>query len=123
MPKAACLALDTKDDRREMHQLLERIPPRLRLQWLASCCRMVTGPHSDKVRVKATTTGENAMEVFLDAWQLFVQYQLDPTAAAVELERLARDSAGLVFAFRARPALDPANPLALALPASAAAPV
>lgn len=95
MPKSACLALDTKDDRREMHQLLERLPPAARLRWLQWCCDAVPGPHRGKVKVNRFTTGENALEVFLDAWQLFVQYELDPTAAAAHLESLVSRSLGL----------------------------
>lgn len=89
MPKSVALILDTKDDRREMLSLLERISPRDRLRWLAWCCRQVTGPHGDKVRVAARSTGENAIEVLMDQWQLIVQYELDPTPAAELLEKIA----------------------------------
>jgi hypothetical protein len=90
MPRPVSLTLDTKDDRREMISLLERLPPRKRLEWLARCCTRVTGPHGDKVRVAARSTGENAVEVFMDFNILCVQYDLDPTEPAVWLEHAVR---------------------------------
>lgn len=96
MPRSKSLILDTRDDRREIHQLLESITPADRLAWLQWCCNQVKGPHGDKIKVRRTTTGENAMELFLDFWQLVVQYEFDPTPAAERLEEIARRSPGFV---------------------------
>jgi hypothetical protein len=91
--KPPILQLDTLDDRREVHQLLERLPPARRLQWLQWCCDRVTGPHGDKIKVAPHSTG-GAMEVFLDFWQLVNNYDLDPVPMVVRLEAAVRRSGG-----------------------------
>lgn len=90
MPKSIVLSLDTRDDRTEMVSALSRLSPADRLAWLAWCCKRVKGKHGDKVRVAARSTGDNPVEVFMDAQQLFLSYDLDPIPAAVMLERLVK---------------------------------
>jgi hypothetical protein len=71
--------VDTRDDRREVHGLLVRLPPRLRISWLKWCCTKCALPNSDKrAVVLPTTTGQNAMEIYFDFWSLCNEYRLDP---------------------------------------------
>lgn len=70
---------DTRDDRKEIAYLLEKIPPTLRVRWLRWCCTKCTLPNS-AVRpcVPPYSTGENAMECYFDFWSLVNQYRLKP---------------------------------------------
>ena len=77
--KPLYMAHDNLDDRREVHRLLTRLPPILRLRWLKWCCARCTLPNSNKHPVIGLgTTGANGMEIFYDFWQLANQYNLDP---------------------------------------------
>ena len=101
--KSQLLTLDTKDDRRELHGLLGKLPPRERLRFLEWCCG--SAPKGSKLPVPAVwkmrATAEEAMrcdradlrltnEIFCDLLSLFGQWQLDAVKTAVELERLVR---------------------------------
>ena len=104
MPRAACLAYDTKDDRRELHQLLCRLPPAARLNFLAWCCRRACLPNSQvrpkvgkgmPAKVPLANKDDSAdeklsLEVFLDVWNLALQYELNLTEATAELVRRVR---------------------------------
>lgn len=86
--KPSVLRLDTLDDRREIHRLLDRLPPGRRLAFLQWCCRQVPHP----VNVAHRSTG-STFEVFFDLWKLGHQYELDMDAAARRLESLVRRGA------------------------------
>lgn len=104
-PKPAFLSLDTRDDRREIHRLLQLLHPRDCLRWLARQCRKArpvahgTRPAPsrkmlERVRMAEIYGAERhyrlATEVYGDFWSLCMQYGLDADAATRELEALAR---------------------------------
>ena len=88
MTVKAMLVYDNCDDRKEIHRLLERLPPAKRLAWLQDCCRRCTLPGSNTSPV--VTRCGNAMEVFYDAWMLVKDYNMDMDAALKRLVQIAR---------------------------------
>lgn len=101
MTRPAILSIDNLDDRREWFNLLLRLPPRQRLQFLLWACRQ-THSQKQKVmpnlpvmnqRISAALRGDEvanvalANEVRMDCAMLVIQYGLDPKRASEELER------------------------------------
>jgi hypothetical protein len=97
------LVLDSRDDRRELHGLLHRLPPKRRLEFLEWCCKQV--PPAAKLPVPAVwkmrATVEQAYrcekanevlsnEIYCDLLQLFNVYHLDAMKTALELTALVR---------------------------------
>lgn len=84
-------ARDNLDDRREIAYLLTRIPPVLRVRWLKWCCEKCWFPNS---RVHPTvghgTTGEPAMAIYFDFWNLTNEYRLDPLVGLNALIEIVR---------------------------------
>lgn len=96
--------LDNTDDRRELHGLLAKLPPRERVAFLERCCKNVPQGRG-KLPVPAVwkmrATVEMAMrcdradlaltnEIYCDLQSLFAEFGLDAVKTAVELERLVR---------------------------------
>jgi hypothetical protein len=100
--KPAYLNLDNLDDRREVHQLLERLSPAARVEFLAWACRQCTLPNSRiHPQVSRRTVG-TALEVYFDLWILAVDYHLDMQAVVNELaERVRTGGTGRRFLHRA----------------------
>lgn len=87
---APLLVHDNLGDRREVYQLLKRLPPRRRVEWLAWCCQQTYLPCSKiRPRVAQRTTGRS-VEVFMDFWALVAQYDLDPEKAVNRLAEMVR---------------------------------
>lgn len=108
MPTPPLLALDTLDDRRELHRLLELLHPRRRVAFLRHCCETVKPkakgleprparamrPRVDlAVRLGGEYDRRLATEIYLDLLGLAANYGLDLATAAVELESWVRRSA------------------------------
>lgn len=74
MPKPKYLQYDSLDDRRTIHQLLERLSPAQRIDFLDWCGRQCPGmkPHVARQRTIGT-----ALEIYLDIWHLAAQYNLN----------------------------------------------
>ena len=88
--KSRLLQYDTRDDRKEVYQLLQRLSPRDRLRWLAACCRRATLPGSTKQpAVTPMSTGQE-MEVYLDFWSLVNEWTFDADAALEDLVRIVK---------------------------------
>ena len=102
----ALLKLDTRDDRREVAQLLRRLSPSRRVAFLQWCCaRAPLNPNYPAIRpqVQRKTlelaeaarwdSGADerlAIESVLDWWNLVNQYHLDVDAALRRLEAMGR---------------------------------
>ncbi len=102
------LTLDTLSDRRDLFQLLHRLPPRTRLDFLKSCCRAVPPPEGRPHRLpepfvspKLARNLDRAYrsdpedqrvtsEIYLDLLTLANDHGLDLVATAVRLEALVR---------------------------------
>lgn len=101
--KSPLLAIDTLDDRREVHRLLGRLPPKVRVAFLEWCCStarpvmgrlpvasrrmlptVVMAYRCDRADLRVTN------EVYTDLLVLAADYDLDLAAAAVELEKWVR---------------------------------
>jgi hypothetical protein len=78
--KSKLLEWDTRDDRKEVHQLLTRLSPRDRLRWLAWCCENAVLPNSDKHPAVDPTSKGQALEVFMDWWTMVSNYTVDAGA-------------------------------------------
>jgi hypothetical protein len=104
--KAACLYLDTLDDRRELFALLHRLPPRRRVAYVEGLCRGLTIADGLRRGVSARTHAlaelarrddsadrRLTLDLYMDCWHLCVQYGLDLPAAAQALEALVRRTA------------------------------
>lgn len=98
MPKPAYAVLDTLDDRREIHQMLDRLPPPKRVEFLGWCCSQVKGglrptpsrrmtPTMNTAKRDDSASQKLSLDIYFDFWALVTQYGLDPQKAAVELER------------------------------------
>lgn len=102
--KPQLLIIDTLDDRRELHGLLHRLPPRDRIRFLQTCCARVPRG-SDRLPVPAVwsmrATVDQAYrddradlrltnEIYADVLQLFNQYRLDAVATALLLTEWVR---------------------------------
>ncbi len=94
---------DTLDDRREIHRLLQLVDPRIGVLWLKRQCDKCQhgttkpGPSrrmAERVAEAVRRGGEwhfrLATEIYLDAWALAGQYQIDMGQAAKELEEMAK---------------------------------
>lgn len=104
MSRAPCFAFDTRDDRKEMHQLLCKLSPAKRLAFLAWCCTKAAVPNSvirpcvgramperAALAMKDDSADEKlSLEIYLDVWNLSLQYQLDLVEATAELVRRVR---------------------------------
>ena len=101
--KPKSLAWDNLDDRREVWRLLHRLPPVLRVQWLAWCCKQVEsryGPVAPKLHIYkplVASAGKDdrpdeilTNEVFIDWWRLASQYGLDQIATAQRLVEVVK---------------------------------
>lgn len=100
------LAIDTKDDRREIWHLLHRLSPRARVSYLAWCCsrsRPVMGrlpvassrmaPTVDLAHRCDRADLRLTNEIYSDMLSLAANYALDLVVAACELERRVRGRA------------------------------
>lgn len=88
--KPKYLQLDTLDDRREIHHMLEKLPPAKRIAWLSWCCQQVTLPNSTLHPRVAKKTMGLAIEIYYDAWMMAVSFGLDMDRAAVKLTEMVR---------------------------------
>lgn len=102
--KPAYLALDTLDDRREIHRLLETLPPRRRVAFLRWCCARAVLPKSGtrpgvskKTERLARQAGRDreadrrlSLDCYFDVWSLAAQYELDLAAVLERLVALVR---------------------------------
>lgn len=98
----ALLVLDTLDDRREIHHLLAKLPPRRRIAFLDWCTRQVKNdkgdtPHPifDQRQLELAMRCDRAdlrltNEVYSDLWILVGQWRLDPVLMADTLESWVR---------------------------------
>lgn len=98
------IAHDNLDDRRELHQLLHRLRPRLRIAFLDHCCRLSTlpnhtthpevGARTRRLAVQAERSEEHSrklsLDVFYDLWALSIQYRLDLDRVLDQLVELVR---------------------------------
>lgn len=104
MPRPAYLCLDTRDDRREIHDLLTRLPPRQRIAFMRWACEQATLPHSTRhpgvsrktVRLaqRAERDGSAdralALDLYFDVWHLAMNYDFDLNAALEKLVEMVR---------------------------------
>jgi hypothetical protein len=102
--KPAWLAHDVRDDRREVHRLIEILTPRERIRFLRDCCSRAAIPNSTrrpsvqrktvqlaKLAYRDDSANERlSVEVFLDCMSLACQYQLDLDAALDRLVEMVR---------------------------------
>ncbi len=126
--KPQTLVLDTNDDRREIRNLLSRLPPPHRIRFLEWACSVV--PQGQRrlpvpVVTDMRITADQAYrcdhadarltdEVYVDILQLFHQYELDAASTARELEAWVKRpeyrKARLHALLRVRRGLEPASP-------------
>lgn len=111
MSQSPLLVMDTRSDRRDVWELLHRLPPRERTRFIAWACGQVTRPgrpcpvpRYDRGLVDLAYRDDSADRrltnaCYSDFWSLIGQFGLDPTSAATELERRVRK----------RPAAPPAS--------------
>lgn len=99
---------DTKDDRREVFQLLAKLPPSRRVEWLSRACKLAllprtrTSPHvSPKTMVRAKAAmGDDSLdaplttEIFFDFWTMAANYNLDVPKALEVLVGMVRGKGG-----------------------------
>lgn len=102
--KPAYLCLDTLDDRRQIHDLLGRLPPRQRIRFMRWCCAQATLPHSSahpgvsRKTVRLAQQAERdssaderlALDCYFDVWRLASHYDFDLNAALERLVELVR---------------------------------
>ena len=110
---------DNRDDRREVHELLELLPPAWRLEWLRWCCDACPGPM--KMGVPPHHSGL-ALEVYYDAWFLCNQKRLDMDRALEVLVRLTRTKCPAKFRSKFKHRAWPTRDQRLALPPGVDAP-
>lgn len=97
------LVMDTLDDRRELHALLAKLPPRSRVSFVAWCCSRARGVLGRKPVASSRfaplieqagrcSRGDDRLtnECYSDLLALSLSYDLDMGAAARELERRVR---------------------------------
>lgn len=100
--KNPVLQLDNLDDRREVWVCLHRLPPEVRLDFLAEMCRLVTamgrgvkpapGMAAQVAYARRSDEADRLLtnEVWSNLWLLTSQYDLDPTRMVLALEAAAR---------------------------------
>ena len=88
--KPKLLILDTRDDRKEILQSLQRLSPADRLRWLSWCCSKAHLNGSQNRPMVTPLSRGDAMEVFLDFFGIVADYEIEVEAAARDLERRAR---------------------------------
>lgn len=101
--KAPVLALDTKDDRQEIHNLLGKLHPYDAIRWLDGLCRLSAfkshrlapskkmKERAELARIKGGIWHDRLVnEIYGDVWMLTCQHNLDLGQALQSLERLAR---------------------------------
>lgn len=123
--KPELLHYDTVDDRREVHRLLGRLPPRERVAFLSWACRQATLPTGADIALHPDGSGSMVhpqvapktwelmrqaqhdsradekltFDVYFDVWLLATQYQVSLRRVLMQLEGLVRrrfcPSAGL----------------------------
>lgn len=100
----ALLKLDTLDDRREIHRLLQLLHPAKGVAWLERQCRKVVALHGTRPTVARKTRaqvpeavrlgGERhyrlATDIYFDVWFLASQYGLDMEQATKDLEETVK---------------------------------
>ena len=98
------LQYDNLDDRREIHQLLARLPPVERVRFDVWCCARASLPHfkhKPEVMAKTWRLAELARwdssaderltyEVWMDLWQISINYQFSLDVAVIELASRVR---------------------------------
>jgi hypothetical protein len=99
------LALDTKDDRREIHvSLLSRLHPRSRVAFFERCCRAAVLPNSavrprvgkDTYRLLKLAMRDDAADlaltndIYMSLWHLSIQYDFSLDKALALLVRMAK---------------------------------
>jgi hypothetical protein len=102
--KPRYLQFDTLDDRKEIHQLLRRLPPARRVKFLEWCCEKAILPNSTihpKVSAKTRSLAEAArwedgadsrlsLAVYTDVWMLAAQYRFSIDDALKRLVEMVR---------------------------------
>ena len=95
---------DTRDDRTEIHRLIDRLTPRQRVAFLEACCRAAVLPRSQirptvlpstyelcrQAEHDDSASGPLTMDVFLSMWVLTTEYQFDLRKALDLLVATAR---------------------------------
>jgi hypothetical protein len=82
---AQAIKLDAAD-RKEIWEMLDRLSPFQRVDFLQWCCRQVVGVHRVQVTSHSGTTNESLMDMYM----LELQYKLDLAVAVAELVRRIR---------------------------------
>lgn len=77
------------DDRREVWQLLQRLPQRRRVAFIRHACTMARAP-DDVAEVRVTREPRNVHEAYMDLCYLQVCFRLDLEKALAELVRWVR---------------------------------
>jgi hypothetical protein len=104
MPKPASLCLDTLDDRRQIHDLLTRLPPQRRIAFIRWACGQATLPHSTthpvvsrktmrlarRAAVDSSADKALALECYFDLWTLAIQCRFDMDRALERLVEMVR---------------------------------
>ena len=102
------LSVDNLDDRREVHELLRKLPPDRRVAWLAWACRQSKLPRFDErpaVARKTLALAEQArwdssaderltLECYTDIWFLAMSYELNLDVALAKLVEMVRGKHG-----------------------------
>lgn len=100
------IALDTKDDRREIYHLLDRLPPKKRLAFVRWCCRRAFHSHgysptkpgvlqktielAELARWDSSASDRLSYDLFFDIVNLNRQWFLDLDAALKRLVEMVR---------------------------------
>ena len=98
------MQFDTKGDRGDMLDMLDRLPPRKRMAWLKWCCensriprttipmavRSDTWQRAQHAQTDDSASEKLSVEVFQDVWNLALQYELDMPAALEKLYLLVK---------------------------------
>lgn len=97
--------LDTLDDRREIHQLLAKLPPMRRIEFVRWACNQSVLPHSqvrpyvqrktvdlaELARWDSSADSRLTLDLYCDLWRLSIGYTFDLDAALDELVAWVRD--------------------------------
>jgi hypothetical protein len=109
------ILLDTLDDRREIWQLLHRLHPARRLEFLQWCCDLAARSgtragepvvsHRMKARLRGAMRDDRederlTHEVYTDFWCLVHQYEMSEQLASAELVRRVRERKPRLRPFR-----------------------
>lgn len=98
------LSVDTRDDRREVHELLRKLPPARRVAFLDWCCgQSKMNKFKEPIVVARKTrrlaelarwdsSADNALtvDVYLSLWSLAMQFALDLDKALAKLVEMVR---------------------------------